>query len=144
MANKNLKFIDTLINTEKKDGIDSIKRYTHGECDNLVHYLKMLNNNKGERIRILYNEDEDYYNPTLHFVFKMNNIYYDINGAFTSIEALIEKCPLFDIKLFEELDIYSEEANPEWLDIEFDSKEYKDILNIIKKMNKSTTKSPQQ
>jgi hypothetical protein len=137
MKNKNLRFMKLLIATEKLEGVDSIKRYTHGECDNLVYYLKTLNDMEGERIRIFYNEDEEEYNPTLHFVYKINDIYYDINGGFTSIEKLIQKCPLFDNDKFDDLEIYSEEDQP--ADLETDTPEYETIMNIIKKINKKSS-----
>jgi len=131
MKNKSIQFINTLIKYETTQGNDAIKKYTHGECSSLVYYLQQFNNGKGERIHIFYNEDEDNYNPTLHFVYKLNNKYYDINGGFVSLEKLIAKCPLFN--KFEELEISVEYASLEDIDLEDDEKDFINIMEIINK-----------
>jgi len=93
---KNLKFIENL----KKNGLNEddeyssiIDKYTNGECEALVSYLYQINNNSGEEIEIHQNIDgEDLY----HYVFKINNKYYDINGKHNDIYSIMKNINYFD------------------------------------------------
>jgi hypothetical protein len=86
------KFINKLIEVEsenlKKNKIynNVFDKYLNGHCEDLVNYL-LLNNEDGEKIKIkgIFQEfDED--QIVIHYIYKLNDKYYDINGEFDTIE----------------------------------------------------------
>ena len=106
------KFINKLIEVEsenlKKNKIynNVFDKYLNGHCEDLVNYL-LLNNEDGEKIKIkgIFQEfDED--QIVIHYIYKLNDKYYDINGEFDTIEDLTNEIGYIDfIDKIEYLDI---------------------------------------
>ncbi len=106
------KFINKLIEVEsenlKKNKIynNVFDKYLNGHCEDLVNYL-LLNNEDGEKIKIkgIFQEfDED--QIVIHYIYKLNNKYYDINGEFDTIEDLTNEIGYIDfIDKIEYIDI---------------------------------------
>ena len=96
------KFINKLIEVEsenlKKNKIynNVFDKYLNGHCEDLVNYL-LLNNEDGEKIKIkgIFQEfDED--QIVIHYIYKLNDKYYDINGEFDTIEDLTNEIGYID------------------------------------------------
>lgn len=96
------KFINKLIEVEsenlKKNKIynNVFDKYLNGHCENLVSYL-LLNNEDGEKIKIKgicqeFDEDQ----IVIHYIYKLNDKYYDINGEFDTIEDLTNEIGYID------------------------------------------------
>lgn len=106
------KFINKLIEVEsenlKKNKIynNVFDKYLNGHCEDLVNYL-LLNNEDGEKIKIkgIFQEfDED--QIVIHYIYKLNDKYYDINGEFDTIEDLTNEIGYIDfIDKIEYIDI---------------------------------------
>ena len=106
------KFINKLIEVEsenlKKNKIynNVFDKYLNGHCEDLVNYL-LLNNEDGEKIKIkgiLQEFDED--QIVIHYIYKLNDKYYDINGEFDTIEDLTNEIGYIDfIDKIEYIDI---------------------------------------
>lgn len=106
------KFINKLIEVEsenlKKNKIynNVFDKYLNGHCEDLVNYL-LLNNEEGEKIKIkgIFQEfDED--QIVIHYIYKLNDKYYDINGEFDTIEDLTNEIGYIDfIDKIEYIDI---------------------------------------
>ena len=106
------KFINKLIEVEsenlKKNKIynNVFDKYLNGHCEDLVNYL-LLNNEDGEKIKIkgVFQEfDED--QIVIHYIYKLNDKYYDINGEFDTIEDLTNEIGYIDfIDKIEYIDI---------------------------------------
>ena len=106
------KFINKLIEVEsenlKKNKIynNVFDKYLNGHCEDLVNYL-LLNNEDGEKIKIkgIFQEfDED--QIVIHYIYKLNDKYYDINGEFDTIEELTNEIGYIDfIDKIEYIDI---------------------------------------
>ena len=106
------KFINNLIEVEsenlKKNKIynNVFDKYLNGHCEDLVNYL-LLNNEDGEKIKIkgIFQEfDED--QIVIHYIYKLNDKYYDINGEFDTIEDLTNEIGYIDfIDKIEYIDI---------------------------------------
>ena len=81
-------------------------KYLNGHCEDLVNYL-LLNNEEGEKIKIkgIFQEfDED--QIVIHYIYKLNDKYYDINGEFDTIEDLTNEIGYIDfIDKIEYIDI---------------------------------------
>jgi hypothetical protein len=81
-------------------------KYLNGHCEDLVNYL-LLNNEDGEKIKIkgIFQEfDED--QIVIHYIYKLNDKYYDINGEFDTIEELTNEIWYIDfIDKIEYIDI---------------------------------------
>lgn len=105
-------FINKLIEVEsenlKKNKIynNVFDKYLNGHCEDLVNYL-LLNNEDGEKIKIkgIFQEfDED--QIVIHYIYKLNDKYYDINGEFDTIEDLTNEIGYIDfIDKIEYIDI---------------------------------------
>ena len=110
--NMTIKFIHKLIEVEsenlKKNKIynNVFDKYLNGHCEDLVNYL-LLNNEDGEKIKIkgIFQEfDED--QIVIHYIYKLNDKYYDINGEFDTIEDLTNEIGYIDfIDKIEYIDI---------------------------------------
>lgn len=88
--------IDNVNNSYYRDVFD---KYLNGECQTLVRFLYLLNNQQGTEIEIVgISEDieSDFDEKVYHYVYKYNNLYYDINGEFEDINELIRESCLFD------------------------------------------------
>ena len=106
------KFINKLIEVEsenlKKNKIynNVFDKYLNWHCEDLVNYL-LLNNEDGEKIKIkgIFQEfDED--QIVIHYIYKLNDKYYDINGEFDTIEDLTNEIGYIDfIDKIEYIDI---------------------------------------
>ncbi len=130
MIDNNEVLIKKIIDFETKKGENANKKYLHGECDILVYYLKLLNNQKGERVRIFQEDPLDEWAGMLHFVYKSElGEYYDITGKYNTVNDLIEKSSLYSE--LGDITIYSEEVSINDLDISEEDKEFKDIEKII-------------
>ena len=68
------------------EGFSSIKdRYLNGDCETLALFLAEKDKYKGEILKIR----QDYNGIYNHYIYKKNNLFYDINGEHSSILELM-------------------------------------------------------
>ena len=105
-----LDFIEALIEIEKKNKNNLYNnvydKYLNGRCEDLVNFL-LVHNNDGEKIKIkgiCQDGFEDLI--VIHYIYKLNGKYYDINGEFDTIEDLTNEIGYIDfIDKIEYIDI---------------------------------------
>lgn len=116
MNEKTLLFIENLIDIEKKELKDSkiynnvFDKYLNGCCEDLVSYLYNFNDSNGSKIEIKgINQDEFLVDRIVyHYVYKLDNKYYDINGEFDNIYDLVDEIGYIDfVQKTEEIDFSS-------------------------------------
>lgn len=141
MEKNTLNFIDTLISLETKNLIkDKIynnvyDKYLNGHCEDLVCFLQNYNQD-GEKIEIIgICENEDFDETVTHYVYKLNDKYYDINGSFDSLKDLVNEIGYIDyIKSFKVIDKNLPLEN-KVLETMLSNPLYLDILEDIEKNN---------
>ena len=89
------KRIEQIIKNETFEGFSSIQdRFLNGDCESLAILLLEADSN-GEIIKIRQNNNGSIFN---HYIYKRNELFYDINGEFYSIKELMAKIDYFDVK----------------------------------------------
>jgi len=87
--------INNIIENETYEGFISIyDRFLNGDCESLSILLNESYPN-GKILKIRQINEEETYN---HYIYKLNNLFYDINGESSSIIELMGKIDFFDIE----------------------------------------------
>lgn len=134
-------FIESLIDMENRENLpdnfysDAKEKYQFGECETLVSYLYLLDDERGEKFEINSKKDifaEDF--PSHHYVYKSSEgKFYDINGRFDSLNELAEASDLFENYQIE--DNLLEYINKGSGNMFITEKDWKDIEYIINNAN---------
>lgn len=136
MEQQTLNFIDKLIELEsnKKDKLynNVYDKYLNGHCEDLVTFLRLYND-CGEKIElknVTINENDEE-EISFHYIYKLNDKYFDINGSFNSLDSLVEEIGYVDyIKSFKVND-FSSNLDKLVLDKMKDNDLYLSIINEL-------------
>ena len=90
---KIINILNEILQDESYEGFSSIQdRYINADCESLAILLAEKDNFNGEIIKIR-QLNKKVYN---HFIYKKNNLFYDVNGEHSSIIELMKKISYFD------------------------------------------------
>ena len=107
-----LNFIKNIILTETFQGFSSIHdRYLNGDCLSLALLLAKTDNHNGAIFKIEQSDNNLKYH---HYIYKKDNLFYDINGEQSSVLKLMENIDYFNI---------NKEFTIEKFDIDFKGKD---------------------
>lgn len=135
MKEQTLNFIDKLIELEsnKKDKLynNVYDKYLNGHCEDLVTFLRLYND-CGEKIEIkAISENDDIDETVIHYVYKLNNEYYDINGCFDSLENLVDEIGYIDYIKSTKINDFSSDLDKKVLNIFKENELYLNIFNQL-------------
>jgi len=134
---KNIELLTKISLYEKNLGIDTRDKYTNGECDSLVYYFLLLNNMRGDMIRLSEIDKDDDTKETIHFIYEsVEGNYYDVNGKFSTIEDLLFECDLY--KTADDVNYDYDGFSLSCVDIDLKEKGVIDIVNIVEDIKKGT------